>query len=103
MASTTGASRGNSKANGFMVQLTPAKTANGNGNITGTGGLRRTDTMDSQLFTDASETPAEQDQDAIERQRLRQRLERSAPSVISSVLSVPPPGSILTGKQEHYL
>ncbi|KAK1822321.1 hypothetical protein LTR12_003261 [Friedmanniomyces endolithicus] len=103
MASTTGASRGNSKPNGFMVQLTPAKAANGNGNITGTGGLRRTDTMDSQLFTDASETPAEQDQDAIERQRLRQRLERSAPSVISSVLSVPPPGSILTGKQEHYL
>ncbi|TKA82587.1 hypothetical protein B0A55_01372 [Friedmanniomyces simplex] len=107
MASANGRSRGNSKANGFMVQLTPSKTG-------GTGAIKRAETMDSQLFVDAPETPTttttttttttaqpDQDQNAIDRQR--QRLERSTPSTISSLLSVPPPGSILTGKQEHYL
>ncbi|KAK4895552.1 hypothetical protein LTR27_006335 [Elasticomyces elasticus] len=83
-----------------MVQLTP--------NTGGLTGVQRSETMDSQTFVDAPETPTptsprhpSYSQDVIERQR--SRLERSAPSTMSSIASVPPPGSILTGKQEHYL
>ncbi|KAK4961189.1 hypothetical protein LTR10_001679 [Elasticomyces elasticus] len=100
MAAANVRQRGNSKANGFMVQLTP--------NTGGLTGVQRSETMDSQTFVDAPETPTptsprdpSYSQDATERQR--SRLERSAPSTMSSIASVPPPGSILTGKQEHYL
>jgi hypothetical protein len=101
MASTSprqanGRPRNNSKTNGLLVQLTPTRSVEA-------AGVQRSDTIDSQLFFDASETPEQQkEQDA----QLRQRLERSAPSTIStmsSLISVPPPGSVLTGKQEHYL
>lgn len=94
--------RTNSRANGLHVQLTPTKPPRA---------VQRTDTLDSQLFVDAPESPQQQQQqpppkepgeDELERQR-RQRLSRSAPSTMSSVVSVPPPGSVLTGKQEHYL
>ncbi|WPG97728.1 Hypothetical protein R9X50_00050900 [Acrodontium crateriforme] len=62
--------------------------------------VQRSDTVESQMFVDAPETPADRpEQDTPQRAQLR----RSLPSAISSILSVPPPGSILTGKQEHYL
>lgn len=86
------------KANGFKVQLTPARSS-----------LKRSDTVESQAFFDAPETPPEEqttqqqkeEQEArIQQQRLS--LHRSQPSVMS-YMSVPPPGSVLTGKQEHYL
>lgn len=77
--------------------------------------------MDSQVFVDAPETadaseaPEDQQsgmQDGVQDEvqngdqntmAVRQRLQRSQPSAISSLMSVPPPGSVLTGKQEHYL
>lgn len=75
---------------------------------------RRTNTVESQVFVDAPETTEEQAELAEqaeqarvlqERQRQRQQLKRNEPSITTtaSVQSVPPPGSILTGKQEHYL
>ncbi|EMC93404.1 hypothetical protein BAUCODRAFT_75796 [Baudoinia panamericana UAMH 10762] len=56
--------------------------------------------MDSQVFVDAPEAPSDQPTQAATQ---RQHLDRSAPSTYSSTLSIPPPGSVLTGKQEHYL
>ncbi|KAK4560893.1 hypothetical protein LTR86_005473 [Recurvomyces mirabilis] len=88
-ANANGRSRGNSKTNGYMVQLTPRSS------------MKRADTIESQLFVDAPESP--QDQRAQEIKQHRQSLHRSAPSTMSSIASVPPPGSVLTGKQEHYL
>jgi len=58
--------------------------------------------MESQVFVDAPETP-EQRKGADGNDAIRQRLQRSATSTMSSIASVPPPGSVLTGKQEHYL
>lgn len=81
------------KANGLVVQLTPNK-------VVTASPPRRTDTIDSQLFVDAPESPVQQRERDEE---LRQRLHRSAHSTMSSVMSIPPPGSVLTGKQEHYL
>ncbi|KAK3064664.1 hypothetical protein LTR53_018415, partial [Teratosphaeriaceae sp. CCFEE 6253] len=95
-ASANGSARGNSKPNGFMVQLTPSRSSGGNA-------MRRSDTMDSQTFVDAPETPTSPSMSSDSTTRLRQQLSRSAPSTMSSIASVPPPGSILTGKQEHYL
>ncbi|KAF2724939.1 hypothetical protein K431DRAFT_281407 [Polychaeton citri CBS 116435] len=64
---------------------------------------KRTDTVESNaIFVDAPESPSEQvDQATL----LRQKLERSGPSMMSTLskASIPPPGSVLTGKQEHYL
>lgn len=81
------------KANGFKVQLTPAPY-----------GIKRTDTVESMDFFDASETPPEEQakgEEALTQQQ-RLQLQRSQPSTMS-YMSVPPPGSVLTGKQEHYL
>ncbi|SMQ45922.1 unnamed protein product [Zymoseptoria tritici ST99CH_3D7] len=73
---------------------------------------RRTDTIESQAFVDAPESrdeateqAKEQQQKQADQQRQRQQLQRAAPSytTMNSMNSVPPPGSILTGKQEHYL
>nr|POF26387.1 px domain-containing protein [Quercus suber] len=61
--------------------------------------LQRSDTVESQAFVDAPETPSQQQASMAQRQRLA----RSAPSLASTVHSVPPSGSVLTGKQEHYL
>jgi hypothetical protein len=75
-------------------------------------GPKRTDTIESVAFVDAPENREEaaeqarkQQQKQMERQGQRQQLERAAPSyaTMNSMASVPPPGSILTGKQEHYL
>ena len=83
------------KSNGFKVQLTPAQT------------IKRSDTVESEAFFDAPETPSEEqvnqqreEEARIQQQRLQ--LQRSQPSVMS-YMSVPPLGSVLTGKQEHYL
>lgn len=62
------------------------------------GPPKRTDTVESRPFVDAPETPSEQPEQAREQ---RQRLQRA--STMESAVSVPPPGSVLTGKQEHYL
>lgn len=59
--------------------------------------------VDSEAFFDAPESPADlppEDQPIAEK---RQILQRSQPSTLSSIISVPPPGAVLTGKQEHYL
>ncbi|KAM0705587.1 hypothetical protein Q7P35_006946 [Cladosporium inversicolor] len=62
---------------------------------------KRTDTMETITpFVDAQETLAPPDAEEQRRQQL-QRL-HSAVSY-NSKMSVPPPGSVLTGKQEHYL
>ncbi|CAK4032824.1 PX domain-containing [Lecanosticta acicola] len=63
---------------------------------------RRTDTVESRPFVDAPESPPEQPEQA---RAQRQRLERAPHSTttMNSTVSVPPPGSVLTGKQEHYL
>ena len=87
-----GHTRRGSRTNGLKVQLTPSRS--------GRGMIQRTDTIDSQLFVDALEAPMEQEeQDSIQN---RQMLQRSAASTFS-YQSAPPPGSVLTGKQEHYL
>jgi len=91
----TGRARGNSKTNGLVVQLTPTRSRN--------GGVKRTETMDSQVFVDAPETPEGQQNGGQDAAAVRQQLQRSQPSGISSLMSIPPPGSVLTGKQEHYL
>ena len=66
--------------------------------------LRRAGTFDSEVFVDAAETPSEPPPQPQPQQNpdQRHRLERSAPSALSA-MSAPPPGSVLTGKQEHYL
>ncbi|KAI5369462.1 Putative PX-associated domain, PX domain superfamily [Septoria linicola] len=65
---------------------------------------KRTDTIESQFFVDAPETREEQAEQA-QVLRERQQLRRNEPSIMTTTsnTSVPPPGSILTGKQEHYL
>ncbi|QIW97072.1 hypothetical protein AMS68_002590 [Peltaster fructicola] len=68
------------------------------------GPPKRSDTVDSTAeFYDAPQTPISQNNSANVEQR--QKLERSAPSTTSafSNMTAPPPGAILTGKQEHYL
>nr|POF12700.1 px domain-containing protein [Quercus suber] len=62
--------------------------------------IRRSDTVESQAFVDAPETIQEQ-QEITGQQR--QPLSRSAPSNASTIRTLPPQGSVLTGKQEHYL
>ena len=76
----------NSRPSGLKVQLTPART-----------NIQRSDTVESQAFFDAPESPDEQKQ-----QEQRLQLQRNR-DTMTSILSVPPPGSVLTGKQEHYL
>ncbi|KAI7515721.1 hypothetical protein KC316_g21365, partial [Hortaea werneckii] len=85
------------------------------------GAIRRADTFDSQqLFVDAPESPvmeSSSQQPSSQQQQQQQhpsssssshpdpkrlQLQRSAGSTLTSQ-SVPPPGSVLTGKQEHYL
>lgn len=53
-------------------------------------------------FYDAPQTPAEE---SITDANFRKTLERSLPSTFSATsnMTAPPPGSVLTGKQEHYL
>ncbi|KXT14643.1 hypothetical protein AC579_3679 [Pseudocercospora musae] len=82
--------------NGLKFDVTPASPP---------AGPRRTDTIESQCFVDAPETADEQLAQAQLQRERRQQLLRNDPSVatISTMASVPPPGSILTGKQEHYL
>ncbi|KAK5127110.1 hypothetical protein LTR85_008470 [Meristemomyces frigidus] len=92
-----GRPRTNSKANGLHVQLTPTTPTKSPRPI------QRTDTIESQMFVDAPETPQTPQQQKEQDDLVRQRLERSAPSTMSSIVSMPPPGSVLTGKQEHYL
>jgi hypothetical protein len=72
------------------------------------GPPRRTDTIESMAFVDAPENEEEaaqqakvQQQKQMEQQHQRQTLERA--TTMTSTYSAPPPGSILTGKQEHYL
>ena len=91
IVNTNGTPKKNAKADGLKVQLTPAATA-----------PRRTETIDSQTFVDAPESPEQRQRQELEEAR-RQALQRSAPSTMSSIISLPPPGSVLTGKQEHYL
>src|ERR1700761_8869421 len=81
------------KPNGFKVQLTPAAPS-----------FKRSDTVESQAFFDAPEAPAEEQakQDEASKEQQRLQLQRNQPSIMS-YMSVPPPGSVLTGKQEHYL
>ena len=81
-------------ANGLVVQLTPSRST-----------TQRTDTMESEAFVDAPEMPEEQQQQAAQYAAILERaaLERSLPSAAFSYTSVPPAGSVLTGKQEHYL
>ena len=81
------------KANGFKVQLTPAPAA-----------IKRSDTVESLAFFDAPETPPEEQakRDEASREQQRLQLQRNQPSIMS-YMSVPPAGSVLTGKQEHYL
>ena len=84
------------KTNGFKVRLEPARQQ-----------LRRSDTVESQAFFDAPETSPEQSAPKTEAedertQQQRIALHRSQPSIMS-YMSVPPAGSVLTGKQEHYL
>ena len=78
-------------------------TRNTNGTASGPGIAKvqriRTNMSDNQLFFDAAQSPDEQQQQEA---LLRQKLERAPSSYISS-LTVPPPGAVLTGKQEHYL
>lgn len=54
------------------------------------------------VFVDA---PEEQEEQETQAQALRQQLERNPHSTatMASAISQPPPGSVLTGKQEHYL
>jgi hypothetical protein len=60
---------------------------------------QRSDTVESQAFFDAPEIPSTNSSfNDLE----RQKLDRAPPSAMSHV-SVAPPGSVLTGKQEHYL
>lgn len=61
--------------------------------------MQRTDTIESQAFVDAPETPVRDTDGAGS----RESLPRSAPSTASTSISLPPPGAVLTGKQEHYL
>ncbi|KAK4636154.1 PX domain-containing protein [Fulvia fulva] len=63
--------------------------------------VTRSKTVESQAFVDAPET---QDEQAAAAQARRTRLLRSpTQGTMTSTASVPPPGSLLTGKQEHYL
>lgn len=66
------------------------------------GPPRRTDTVESMAFVDAPETRAEMEEQARVQ---RQKLSRAPGSTLTmrSTVSVPPEGSVLTGKQEHYL
>ncbi|KAI7251446.1 hypothetical protein KC335_g16385, partial [Hortaea werneckii] len=80
------------------------------------GAISRADTFDSQqLFVDAPESPVMESSSQQQSQQQhpsssssshpdpkRLQLQRSAGSTLTSQ-SVPPPGSVLTGKQEHYL
>jgi hypothetical protein len=82
---------------GRRVQLTPSSRAP----LPAMARPKRTDTMETITpFVDAQETQPPPDADEQRRQQL-QRL-HSAVSY-NSKMSVPPPGSVLTGKQEHYL
>lgn len=85
-----------STLNGRIVQLTPK-----NRRVSGDSRTapKRTDTVDSTAeFYDAPEAP---EQKMVQ----RQQLERSTASTASNIsnMTSPPPGSVLTGKQEHYL
>ncbi|EME50302.1 hypothetical protein DOTSEDRAFT_68984 [Dothistroma septosporum NZE10] len=63
--------------------------------------ITRSNTVESQAFVDALETSEEQ---AAAAQTQGTRLLRSGTdATMTSTVSVPPPGSLLTGKQEHYL
>lgn len=63
------------------------------------GPPRRTDTVESMAFVDAPETHADmEEQDRIQRLKLSR-----APGSTLTTASMPPEGSVLTGKQEHYL
>ncbi len=74
---------------GMKVQLTPASRT----------GIQRTETV----FFDAPEGLDEPASTAQETQQRQQMLRTQTGQTMASTLSVPPPGSVLTGKQEHYL
>jgi hypothetical protein len=89
-----------SNANGPKFEVTPASPR--------ISPPQRSDTVESQCFVDAPETSEEQEKQSHvlqEQARQRQQLRRNEHSTvtITSTYSVPPPGSVLTGKQEHYL
>lgn len=90
--------------NGRIVQLTPNKVNNCHAQGAMPSGPRRTDTSETMSeFVDAPETPIQQSPRELDEVR-RQQLERLQSSAsYNSKLTVPPPGSVLTGKQEHYL
>ena len=103
---------GHTDAFAVALDIMTSQSAGVNGNsrpgskgstITPRTSLRATPTRaESDLFFDASESPVEMAQtDGPSPERLK--LQRSQPSTISSIVSVPPPGAFLTGKQEHYL
>lgn len=76
-------------------------TPNGKVQVTPPPGntFKRSDTVESMAFVDAPETRAEmEEQDRVQ----RLKLSRSQGSTMTTQ-STPPEGSILTGKQEHYL
>lgn len=67
---------------------------------------KRTDTMETITpFVDAPENPPESNEQAREQEEQRREQLQRLHSAVSynSKMSVPPPGSVLTGKQEHYL
>ncbi|TKA22305.1 hypothetical protein B0A50_08030 [Salinomyces thailandicus] len=104
---------GKSETKGSPVQSIPKPSqsstqSQNKGHSRPAAAIQRADTFDGQLFVDAPETPMEQaEQEPEAKPQLadgqeRNKLQRSAPSAMSSA-SAPPPGSVLTGKQEHYL
>ncbi|KAK5174134.1 uncharacterized protein LTR77_001214 [Saxophila tyrrhenica] len=85
-----GASGKTPRANGLTVQLTPAQRA----------GVQRSDTVFFDAPESSDEPPHSKEPDDAPRAPM-QRTQTA--NTMSSMLSVPPPGSVLTGKQEHYL
>ncbi|KAM0714861.1 hypothetical protein Q7P37_009325 [Cladosporium fusiforme] len=89
---------------GHRVQLTPSNRASqGEPEMTRP---KRTDTMETVTpFVDAPETMPESDEQVREQEEQRKQQLHRLHSAVSynSKMSVPPPGSVLTGKQEHYL
>ena len=87
---------------GRRVQLTPSNRPSQGSQEQEMTRPRRTDTMETVTpFVDAPEEQPESDDQAGQR---KQQLERLHSAVsFNSKMSVPPPGSVLTGKQEHYL
>ncbi|KAI6816256.1 hypothetical protein KC332_g10713 [Hortaea werneckii] len=116
-----GSGSSNNMMNGYKEEGTPSQQQPHQDNTSSEppppgGAISRADTFDSQqLFVDAPESPVMESSSQQQSQQQhssssssshpdpkRLQLQRSAGSTLTSQ-SVPPPGSVLTGKQEHYL